>query len=427
MRTRSSDDRYASPLTTIENIWQDCSQTSWTVTGYRNGWGGGRSRVTTDTVVPDFFTRRKHGEVFMNSFESVYEENTISDGASLTISKSGTPSFYCNSVGKYWSTRETGNTNWHYRAYLAMGLLVPDSANRFSVPSLIQKQLVGSDIGDLLAEVSTRVHSQRGRSPTNVWETLAEANRSLSMITNLSDTLLRRINQNRKRYASRRRRLTNTAKTAADFWLTYRYGLMPIIRDIGEVMIGLNAIHSRFVRETVRSDGQLEPILITKTGSQINSSATFHFRTMQTEELEIRAMALDEYYATLANRVGFTTKGLLTLAWELIPYSFVADWFVNIGDYIGGLSASPGHKLLGSCWTARRTQTFTVMPDGSTPASGYSCTSPTGRYHMIRTTVNRFPGLPLPSLVLRNDFGLTEAKRAMDSISLVVQRLKVPF
>jgi len=36
----------------------------------------------------------------------------------------------------------------------------------------------------------------------------------------------------------------------------------------------------------------------------------------------------------------------LAVAWELVPFSFVLDWFVNVGDYLSGLTDFVGVKLI---------------------------------------------------------------------------------
>lgn len=427
MRYRSQSDMTAGPASPTQNIWQNCSQTAWTTTGSRSSWSLGTLKTMEDKVTPNFQVRRRRGEVFMNPLVLAYETREAESGAGATITKVGTPSFYCSGVPKYWGTRETGVYPFHYHAAVALGLTVPDSSSNGSVPNVLPNILVGNDVSDLLIEVSTKVHSQRGRSKTNLWETVAEIDKSLSLVSNLATTLARRIEhvrQSRNRFMRYYRGGKYIFVSAADVWLSMRYGAMPIIRDIGEVMVQLNSVRDKFVRETSRSEGQLDPFFEVKTGSQVNSSATFHFQSERREELEIRAMSYDEFYALTASRVGFSWKGFQTLGYELIPLSFVLDWFANVGDYIGALGPSYGYTQKGSCWVARRKQSLTIRPTGATAGAGYSCTSFGGSYTYTRLTTSRFPGLPLPGLVINQNFRLTEVKRATDAVALVIQRLR---
>jgi hypothetical protein len=36
----------------------------------------------------------------------------------------------------------------------------------------------------------------------------------------------------------------------------------------------------------------------------------------------------------------------LEVAWELIPFSFVADWFISVGDWLRGLTALHGLRIV---------------------------------------------------------------------------------
>jgi hypothetical protein len=76
-----------------------------------------------------------------------------------------------------------------------------------------------------------------------------------------------------------------------------------------------------------------------------------------------------------------------TLIWEIIPFSFVVDWFANIGGLINALNPNPSYKTLGS-WLVSTTTvtcygTITVtLPDSSTN---------TGSFSIVRTIKERTP------------------------------------
>jgi hypothetical protein len=46
-----------------------------------------------------------------------------------------------------------------------------------------------------------------------------------------------------------------------------------------------------------------------------------------------------------ANRLGLTDP--VSLLWEVIPYSFVIDWFVNVGDFLHATGTISGLKRIG--------------------------------------------------------------------------------
>jgi hypothetical protein len=87
---------------------------------------------------------------------------------------------------------------------------------------------------------------------------------------------------------------------------------------------------------------------------------------------------------------GLSFKEIPITAWELVPYSFVIDWFVNAGDYIQAVTPKLGVKVLGSWSTTEDeivTKTTTTLEDvvGST----YNLVSPGGYTSVKKYTPRR--------------------------------------
>jgi hypothetical protein len=49
---------------------------------------------------------------------------------------------------------------------------------------------------------------------------------------------------------------------------------------------------------------------------------------------------IDNDYLQRVSNVGLTNP--LVVAWELVPFSFVVDWFLPLGDWLNGLDATMG-------------------------------------------------------------------------------------
>jgi hypothetical protein len=60
---------------------------------------------------------------------------------------------------------------------------------------------------------------------------------------------------------------------------------------------------------------------------------------------------MDNPLLAQAANLGLTNPA--ALAWELVPFSFVADWFVPVGDYLNCLDAALGYSFLGGSKTER--------------------------------------------------------------------------
>jgi hypothetical protein len=69
----------------------------------------------------------------------------------------------------------------------------------------------------------------------------------------------------------------------------------------------------------------------------------FHNRVITQCRFVLRFRISDPLQAFLA-QTGFTNP--VNLAWELLPFSFVVDWFLPIGPYLEALSAFDGLTLL---------------------------------------------------------------------------------
>lgn len=129
-------------------------------------------------------------------------------------------------------------------------------------------------------------------------------------------------------------------------WLEYRYGWLPLLMDIKGAAEGF--AKANFPRKPIfRVAGKAEE---TKT---VNSVATNQYgifghgratvRYDCTASRKVKAVAWLEYqsrsFAT-AQQWGLTNPALL--AWEVIPFSFVFDWIISVGDWLTALTALNG-------------------------------------------------------------------------------------
>lgn len=164
-------------------------------------------------------------------------------------------------------------------------------------------------------------------------------------------------------------------------WLELRYGWMPLLSDlhgsVEELNSGLQRPRTRKLH--VRK----------KEEERIKSSFTIYVPNATTATLDCQWVVTAKVVAYLqqdslaACRLGVTNP--LMVAWELVPYSFVVDWLIPIGDWLNSLDAGIGLiNIYGTVTTKAKmiaTQTF-----GS-------------QYYLIENYVRvPFMGLPSPPL-----------------------------
>lgn len=385
-----------------------------------NSWGPaistGEFETMRDVVVKDFRKQQRKGKTFFNDCERE-KTSLIDNGGTGCVIKALTP---IPGTTEYPEYRLNGN--W------MAGMVPQRTLNGLSVP-VTNGLYTESEIQRLVDEVSTSMLAQRGKSDSNLWETLAEMDQTLDMF----DKPFSRLGSVLKKADKAKREgksLGYALNGMSNLWLAYRYGIMPLVRDIQGIAEILRKKAEKLDRKTTRSRHRVsdtkEELLDTYLGvtKLTVRKETFH-------SVYVRAMSLDSVDWTLANQLGFTGKGLVTLPWELVRYSFVADWLGNFGDFIGAYVPAFGFTQLGSCVSINQTvRTVFTAIDSSLVApypSYYSLTSPyQGQYVVAEVKYKRKP-LTSPRLLIRNDFGFGRVTRVADAAALFQQQIKRIF
>lgn len=134
--------------------------------------------------------------------------------------------------------------------------------------------------------------------------------------------------------------------------------------------------------------------------------------------------------SNLATQLGFTNPVLT--AWQLVPFSFIADWFVNVGQVLGSLTDFAGltftntgrgekHevKLSSDRYVGDFYWNYWWDASGSHQTRVYTYTA--SRQDAFCTYLYRLPGsLPLPRLDIAR-FDKLSLTRAATSISLLTE------
>lgn len=406
-RSRARGGFALSPYTLKEYFkWSTCAQSSYALNATYNTFYTGSKESMYDTVTPNFKSLQRRGFTTFTDMSYMKQESTIVTTGGCEL-ESASNTVTCSGIPRKFAIR--------YDDAFFANRIAPTLGDPLPVYSAISS----SDVAELQKEVSTRCQARRGMSDSNLYESVAEIRQTLGLIKRPLDSL--------NRLLSRASSVRGRVGAASDAWLTYRYGVMPIVRDIGAVIDGLGKKVGE-VRKTTRTQGSLSRYSYetsVKTWSPPNTF-TLNFGIQKTDEVLVRAMSLDEYVVDLYENIGFTTKGLVTLPWELIPYSFVADWFVNFGDYLQALVPLPGVKQLGACLTTRRIMTNIWTPSNLSRVNYNVLSQPSGQC-LSRLTTKTRTALLAPSLVVKSDFKFDDATRMADAVSLLIQRMNRIF
>lgn len=108
----------------------------------------------------------------------------------------------------------------------------------------------------------------------------------------------------------------------------------------------------------------------------------------------------------------------LEVTWELLPFSFVADWFLPIGDYVSILDSTLGYILKGGTNTvSRRIQGKWYAQKPRIEDLGHSVSG--DHYYQFYMNRHVYHGVPWPDLLSLFSGGGLTGYRLNNAISLV--------
>jgi hypothetical protein len=193
---------------------------------------------------------------------------------------------------------------------------------------------------NLKAKADTKcLNNLRGGSSLELGVDLIESRKTLNMVAKTTIQLV-------EAYAAARRgNLAGAAsalgisrgrggKSIANGWLEYQYGWKPLMGTIYDgsqlLMRGFRKPQLFFARGTAEEDYEQT---VNEQGTEKHVSGTLRVKT-------------GVYYRVASAKSDLLdSAGLLnplSIAWELVPFSFVFDWFVPVGNVLSAVSATAG-------------------------------------------------------------------------------------
>jgi len=376
----------------------------------------GRVKTTWDVVTPYYWKRKKAGEMIFNPFKSITTTRDYSPSAGR-INTSVANS--CAAPIKHAKTQITG-------PQLAVNIR----------PAIVPNLISDTRYANLVSETITACFADRGKGSANYFESLGEADKTFRMLLNPLENVvafLKRFPRGTRKNKIRRRLIGGKLALtfAASEYLRFRYGLSPLIADIQAAVKAMKKGHPDApIRVSSRAHRDIEvpdyQTLFFSFGDIYGSGMTYY--VTRRDSLSVRAVWYDSYQPSVLRDLGFSSQNLLGVWWEFTKYSFVVDWFANIGDFIYANLPRVGVVPLGGTYTVKRTQREVVSPGFITQndpsyvmQGGITDTNYVSQDTLAREVLSEVDQLRHP--VINADFRLDHWTRAADAAALVTQLL----
>lgn len=134
-------------------------------------------------------------------------------------------------------------------------------------------------------------------------------------------------------------------KDAASLWMGYRYGVMPLVYSINDGLDFLEMENRKFQSFRGRLDIPFEKF--SARGYECTSAPDTQHRVFL------------KYGYDLESSVHQGLKiNLAATAWELVPLSFVFDWFFQVGDYLTAFFTPGNVNQIGCTYSYKTAGTF---------------------------------------------------------------------
>jgi hypothetical protein len=159
-----------------------------------------------------------------------------------------------------------------------------------------------------------------------------------------------------------------SSKNLSNWWLEYSYGWKPLLSDIyGSCEALANAYYLKKPLEITGSatSNEVRYNYIVGGGNFglggvppiAKWSETSFYSYTEKSRYTLRVLEDEPLLQAMAS-TGLTNPALL--AWELLPYSFVIDWFLPVGNWLQQQEYARGFKFVTGTFSRRRTGTAVV-------------------------------------------------------------------
>jgi hypothetical protein len=204
-------------------------------------------------------------------------------------------------------------------------------------------------------------------------------------------------------------------KALSDAWLTWAFGIQPLIADCNDAAKAVNVVTSRHGgtgHDTTIISGSgrdtVIPFDFTRTGMNFVAGDPGNgawFRLVQKSDYNVKyracVRAALETPRSVAENFGVDPYDALPAVWEAIPWSFFIDYFVNVQEMVDSIRLA--NADISWCYVGvRNAGTYNCIPHGYPSVAGQRGSLSGGGFYTLVKHVHRAPtGIPYPRFHLK--------------------------
>lgn len=187
----------------------------------------------------------------------------------------------------------------------------------------------------------------------------------------------------------------------ANDWLVLQYGLKPLLSDIDGLAKEL-AVGETIVRDVVAKCKKKSELQLVSTRTENNTPLSYRDEVWIQSEVEVKFKYRLRAVSTAREVTRLGLDNLNSVAWEVIPFSFIADWFIPIGEYLNTQDAFGNVEIVHATKTVFINETILfkrvfggnfysyITPDGQ-------CSVVIKKVSCVRELISSPPPLTFPS------------------------------
>jgi hypothetical protein len=185
-----------------------------------------------------------------------------------------------------------------------------------------------------------------------------------SPLSSLRDGMINYLSSLKKVKRSSKNR-SSLKKILTDTYLEFHFGWQPLADDVAKLIA--DAGRYRFPQLPVYGSAhdtfQCDENVFTRGAAPLPNA--YNFKSKVTQDYSVRYKGVVRTGSNASGQIGqlqafqLTPERWLPTAWDLLPYSWIADYFTNIGEMLQGL-AHMNVDLVWACMTSRHKATADV-------------------------------------------------------------------